>query len=400
MEKHAMAIAAACVLAASSAQAQNSVTLYGIFDNGVAWHSNQSSLSSTASGHSVVKMSSGIWSGSRFGLQGTEDLGGGTKAIFQLEQGIDTTNGGIAVSGIVFSRQAYVGLASEIYGTLTVGRQYTPYYLLLSPWSPTMWLTGYGAHPGDNDSFDATSYRTNNLLVYTSPNKNNFIIGGSCSLGGVLGSLGRGSTWSAAVQYRNGPIGLATGFQRVNNSAHGSGKWGADSTTSNNGIEPDVSVINNGYRFAQAQQRIGMTGGWQFTPSLDISFSYSNVQYIPGTNSRFTDQAVFNTTGSVLHWKPSTAWDLAGGYSYTRASKANGVTNSAQYHQINFTQYYALSKRTGVYVIEAYQHANGQTLGNNGEIIDATASIGDALHDTPSSSQDQLAMAAGIVHRF
>ena len=55
------------------------------------------------------------------------------------------------------------------YGTFTAGRQYTSYYTLLSPYSPTTWLTGYyGAHPGDIDDLD-TIYRANNSLVYTSP---------------------------------------------------------------------------------------------------------------------------------------------------------------------------------------------------------------------------------------
>ena len=48
------------------------------------------------------------------------------------------------------SRQAWIGVTNPTYGTLTAGRQYTSYYTLLSPYSPTTWLTGaYGAHPGD-----------------------------------------------------------------------------------------------------------------------------------------------------------------------------------------------------------------------------------------------------------
>lgn len=60
-------------------------------------------------------------------------------------------------------------LTNPAYGTLTLGRQYTSYYTLLGPYSPTNWLTGYfGAHPGDLDSLD-TIYRANNSIVYTSP---------------------------------------------------------------------------------------------------------------------------------------------------------------------------------------------------------------------------------------
>ena len=71
------------------------------------------------------------------------------------------------------------------YGTFTAGRQYTSYYTLLSPYSPTTWLTGaYGAHPGDIDSLD-TLYRANNSLVYTSPSMYGLTVSGSYSLGGV-----------------------------------------------------------------------------------------------------------------------------------------------------------------------------------------------------------------------
>ncbi|MCX4149347.1 MULTISPECIES: porin, partial [Paraburkholderia] len=156
-------------LVALGAHAQSSVTLYGIVDAGIGYQSSQTSLGSTSGGRSVIKMVNGIWAGSRFGLKGSEDLGGGTKAIFQLEEGFNSATGAQAVSGLAFNRQAYVGVANATYGSFTAGRQYTSYYTLLSPYSPTTWLTGaYGAHPGDIDSLD-TLYRVNNSLVYTSP---------------------------------------------------------------------------------------------------------------------------------------------------------------------------------------------------------------------------------------
>jgi len=388
-------------LVALGAHAQSSVTLYGIVDAGIGYQSSQTSLGSTSGGRSVVKMVNGVWAGSRFGLKGGEDLGGGTKAIFQLEQGFNSATGAQGVSGLAFNRQAWVGVTNTTYGTLTAGRQYTAYYTLLSPYSPTTWLTGaYGAHPGDIDSLD-TVYRTNNSLVYTSPKFYGFTASGSYSFGGVPGSLNAGSTWSAALQYLNGPFGIAAGFQRINNSTPGGGAWGADSATSNNGAQAGVSAINNGYRTAQAQQRVAVTGGYAFNSQWDVSFSYSNVQYIPGVGSAFRHQATFNTAGAVVHFKPLTALDLAAGYSYTRATESNGISSAARYQQFNLSQYYSLSKRTGLYALEAYQRASGQTIGNNGtSIINATASIGDGQNSAPSSSRSQFAAGVGIIHRF
>ncbi|CAB3697909.1 hypothetical protein LMG24076_03266 [Trinickia soli] len=395
------AVALAAGLAAGAAQAQSSVTLYGIVDTGIGYQNNQApALGATSGGHASTKMINGIWSGSRFGMKGSEDLGGGTKAIFTLEEGFNSATGAMAVSGLAFNRQAFVGLTDARLGTFTAGRQYTAYYTLLSPWSPTTWLTGaFGAHPGDIDSLD-TNYRANNSFVYMSPTIGGLTLGGSYSIGGEPGSFNAGSTWSAAAQYKNGPLGIAAGIQRVNNSAEGGGAWGSFSTVSNAGGQPAVSALNNGYQLAQAQQRIAVTGGWQFTPSFDISVSYSNVQYVPGVNSKFASEAVFNTYGAVLHWKATPALDLAGGYSYTKAAKANGVTDGAQYQQIVFSQYYSLSKRTAFYVLEAFTRANGQTLNASGAVINATATVGDGFNGTPSASRNLFAAGAGIVHRF
>jgi predicted porin len=384
---------------ASPVFAQNSVTLYGIVDDSISYQSSQTSLGSTKGGRSNIKMLSGIWAGSRFGLKGSEDLGGGTKTIFQLESGFNAASGGQQYTNAMFGRQAWVGLTNPVYGTFTAGRQYTSYYTLLSPYSPTTWLTGaFGAHPGDLDELD-TIYRANNSLVYTSPKMFGFTASGSYSFAGVPGSVNQGSTWSGAIL--NGPFGLAAGITRINNSTAGGGAFGADSTTNSAG-QSGVSAITNGYQTAQAQQRIAVTGGYTFTQTLDISFSYSNVQYIPGINSSFKTTAIFNTGGAVLHWKALPLVDLAAGYSYTRATKANGITSSAQYQQFNLSEYYSLSKRTGLYALQAYQRANGKTLGTSGasSIINATATVGDGFQSAPSSSPSQFAAGVGIIHRF
>ncbi len=115
-------------LAASSAaaQAQNSsnVTVYGIVDanlqiaDGGGKVGNQNSLQS------------GSLSQSRLGFMGNEDLGGGLKAVFSIENGFNVDSGAAAQGGLLFGRQAYVGLASDTLGTVTLGRQYLPLHML------------------------------------------------------------------------------------------------------------------------------------------------------------------------------------------------------------------------------------------------------------------------------
>ncbi|MGI4856454.1 MAG: porin [Janthinobacterium lividum] len=391
----------ACMSLTSGAFAQSSVTLYGVVDNGLVYASNQASLGATQGGHSIQKMAGGIWAGSRWGVKGSEDLGDGTRALFQLESGFNSTTGGAQYTGAEFGRQAYVGLANKRYGSLTAGRQYSSYYALIAPYSPTTWLTGYfGAHPGDIDSMD-TDFRHNNALVYQSPTLYGFTTSFTYALGGVAGQTNAGATWSAALQYQHGPFGIAAAIQRIDNATSGGGAWGANSTTSSGG-QAGVSALTNGYQTNAAQQRVAVAGGYAFTEKLDVSFTYSNVQYIPGIHSSFTDTAVFNTGGAVLHYRAARAVDLAAGYSYTRATKANGIEHAALYHQVTLSQAYTLSKRTTLYVLEAYQLAHGDTLGTAGagHIISATATLGDGFQSTPSSSNKQFAAGLGIVHRF
>src|ERR1700757_4612337 len=93
-------------LAALGAHAQSSVTLYGIVDNGIGYQSSSTSLGKTSGGRSGVKMAQGIWAGSRFGLKGGEDLGGGTRVIFTLEEGFNSATGAQQTTNLMFSRQA------------------------------------------------------------------------------------------------------------------------------------------------------------------------------------------------------------------------------------------------------------------------------------------------------
>src|SRR5262249_369262 len=154
-------------------------------------------------------------------------------------------------------------------------------------------------------------YRANNTLLYMSPSLYGFKFSGSYSFAGVPGSVNQGSTWSTAVQYQQGPVGLAVGFSRINNSTTGGGAFRPGATTANAGTATGVSPVTNGYRTAQAQQRFAVGAGYTFNSQFDITATYTNVQYIPGAGSSFHNEAIWNTGGIVLHWKPATAWDFA-----------------------------------------------------------------------------------------
>ena len=129
--------------------AQSSVTLYGVVDTAFAYSSNQG-------GHSNVYMSQGNLLASKFGL-------------YRLESGFNSATGAQSAAGYMFNRLAFAGLSNKGYGTLSVGRQYTPYFQYVAALGPTNVLTGAtGAHPGDVDALD-TTLRINNSLTYTLP---------------------------------------------------------------------------------------------------------------------------------------------------------------------------------------------------------------------------------------
>jgi predicted porin len=382
-------MAAACAaLVCAPAFAQSSVTLYGAVDDAVTYVNNQK-------GSSNVYLRQGNLYASKFGLQGKEDLGGGTTAIFDLQNGFDLNTGAFSSSGVMFNRQAYVGLQNVRAGTLTAGRQYTPYYLFVGPLTGSAWLTGAtGAHPGDIDGLD-TTVRINSSLVYTSPNWSGLQASAMYALGGIAGSTGKGQTYSGAVRYMNGPMTLALGYLWMDNAQQTAGFDPA--STGSFG----VSALNAGYVSAKAIQHIAAAGNYTLG-KLTLGLSYSNVEYQAGARSLFGSTAVFNTYAALAVYRFTPAFDAGAGVSYTAASKANGINSAARYQQYSLKEAYHLSKRTTLYALQAYQHAGGQTLGSGGagNIVDAAPAVGDSQNGTPSSTRSQFVGMVGIATLF
>lgn len=106
-------IALSFIAVAAGAHAQSSVTLYGIIDNGFIYQNGRPD-------GRLVGLQSGGYNESRWGLQGAEDLGGGTKATFTLEGGMSTLNGNLQ-NGSFFGRHAVVGVSNETFGVFDIG---------------------------------------------------------------------------------------------------------------------------------------------------------------------------------------------------------------------------------------------------------------------------------------
>ena len=118
MRKHRVAgslLASTLAIASWGAQAQSSVTLYGRIDAGLEY------VNGLKDG-ARLKAESGDWGTSLWGMKGAEDLGGGTQAIFKLEEGFQIMNGQMGAPGDLFNRYALVGLSNPTYGTFQLGR--------------------------------------------------------------------------------------------------------------------------------------------------------------------------------------------------------------------------------------------------------------------------------------
>src|SRR5260370_7942581 len=174
--KGSMRLLAALGPVASAAQAQSSVAIYGLIDAGISYVNN----SKTATGGSgkLVKVDDGVAKANRWGLRGTEDLGGGLKAIFVLENGCSVANGSLGQGGALLGRQAYVGLAKDDIGSFTLGRQYTFLTDYLGQNYSTGGLTvagNYGYHVNDIDGLLLS--RINNAVKFSSANFAGFTFG-------------------------------------------------------------------------------------------------------------------------------------------------------------------------------------------------------------------------------
>jgi GBP family porin len=127
-----------------------------------------------------LQETSGAVNGSRWGLRGSEDLGGGLKAIFTLENGFSIATASSARTAVEFGRQAFVGLSSDQFGAVTLGRQYDSVVDYLGSAGTDRHAIRrhvQAAHPFDNDNLD-NSFRVNNSVKFQSANYGGFKFGG------------------------------------------------------------------------------------------------------------------------------------------------------------------------------------------------------------------------------
>jgi predicted porin len=194
------------------ASAQSSVTLYGIVDGSIAHED------TGAPNGSRNVVNSGNQSTSRFGFRGTEDLGNGLKALFNVEGGIALDTG--AADAALFGRRAVVGIEGA-FGTVTIGREYTP----ISDVANATDINGQGFYGTNLNSFNAgrLTRRISNSVSYRSQSMAGFKL----ALGYGLGETATGPSqdlMGIAASYTIGNLYLGAGYHTIERVASGDDK--------------------------------------------------------------------------------------------------------------------------------------------------------------------------------
>ncbi|CAB3741273.1 porin [Paraburkholderia rhynchosiae] len=373
MRKPGLALLLTSSIVSGPVFAQSSITLYGIVDTGVEFITH-----ATPTGGSVARLPV-IGGGdvpSRWGLKGSEDLGGGLKAIFTLENGFAVSNGTALQANRLFGRQAYVGLSST-WGQLTFGRQYS-----MQTWGMIDANIMGAAGIGGVGSLDSAllADRFDNSLSYIGK-FSGLTVGASYSFGRDASAAGNcgGQTGndflacrglSAMLKYDASFWGVAATYEELRGGA---------------GSAP-IAVVP-GARGAAFTQSGDTDRRYQLNAHLTtgpVRFGAGWIHRILHGDIRSAKTDIEYLGASLLYG----AWVFDAQVSHISNSKddANGTLSVVRAN-------YNLSKRTAVYGVLGYMKNNGK-----GAIYSVSA--GTAVPAARFAGSNQIGLEMGIRHTF
>lgn len=372
---------AGLALLSPAAHAQSSVALYGIIDTGITYTNNQH-------GNAAFQATASNINGTRWGIQGQEDLGSGWQAIFKLENGFSIDTGALGQNGRLFGRQSFVGLSRKGVGALTAGRQYDVVVDYLGPLALTG--TSYGgihfAHPYDNDNLD-NSFRIANSVKFETASLSGWRFGALYGFSNEAGQFADNRAASFGAQYAYGGFTFAAAWLELDNA-------GASALDNASG------AVTGDATFTAGRQRTWGAGvHYAFgRGAVGAVFTQTHLRdatgigaYASGTTSgiALTDGAAHFTNLELnARYALTGAITLAAAYTFTDG-QLDG--RSPTWHQANLLAVYSFSKRTNVYLQAVYQHVSGMGGTDIGAGITGLAQ---------SSAKEQVATTIGIRHSF
>jgi len=319
------------------AQAQSSVTVYGIIDEGVHYYTG-TPVTGGGTG-STVTATQGALNASRFGFKGTEDLGGGRKAFFWLESGFTPGTGASNTSGLMFDRVALVGLSDPTLGAVSAGRQYNPAFGTGANYDPLQ----FSNYLDDCFGLRLTGVRLDSSVAYRKQ-LNGFTFDALHAFGGVAGDAAPGSANSVALNYAGKSLSAGASWLSAKDSANRVASvlvGGATYTVSS--VTLDALYIRS-TRDAGFASAASASGG----PLSDSSLlSNTNLVADGGTRTAKRTDNMF-TVGAMFKVTP--ALFLTGGYNHDNATYAAGGTSGTTRGYYFVTDYF-LSKRTDIYAM-------------------------------------------------
>lgn len=343
---------AAALLAgfAGVAQAETSVTLYGLIDTGIGYNK----LSGDAAwdrgvNNSRVGMLNGVQSGSRWGLRGSEDLGDGLRAVFQLESGFDSSNGNSKQDGRLFGRQATVGLASDNWGQIDFGRQTnmaSKYFAAIDPFG-----AGFDQANIGHTFSAANTVRYDNSIMYQTPSFSGFQFGVGYSFnadkanGDQSGYATADNTRAvtAGLRYVNGPWNVALSFDQL--------RAANKMTAAEQDATPRSYAIGGSYDFEVVKLALSYartTDGW-FTGINANGQGVGNTLVGSTTDNTFQDGFRANSYMVGLSAPIGAASNVFGSWQH---ASPNGDLKNTDVFALGYT--YDLSKRTDLYAYGSY----------------------------------------------
>jgi predicted porin len=216
----------AAVTAAGAAQAQSSVTIYGIIDQGVVKANSGTTPAALLPGRGA---SPDVWTlkagnTSRLGFRGQEDLGEGAYARFQIEHRFAADTGAASNASVFWLGRSVVALGSKKWGEIYAGREYSAAYTVALNADPTYWsyvsqlgsAYTYASYTPVATTIEASNIRWSNAVGYKSPAWS----GLSFELATALGEGTRKRASSGNAQYRQGPVWVGLAFDRLDADTH------------------------------------------------------------------------------------------------------------------------------------------------------------------------------------
>ena len=300
MKKSLIALACASAFA-GSANAQ-SLTTYGIVDMGFV-------AESGGTAGSIDKITSGAQSGTRLGFKGTEDLGNNMKALFVLETGIAADKGGFNQGGLAFARQSFVGLQSDA-GTLTLGRQYTPFFLTLNAVADPF---ASGLAGNAQNLIPSSGIRMDNAVKYVSPIFSGVSAEVAYGFGENTDGIDRASrNIGGSIGYSDGALSVRLAHHRANDSSAGT----TDDTSTMLAANYNFQVAKVFAAYSDNNQQIIPTAGAAKGKSRDFLIGVS----VPFGNHTFIASYI-NKDGRSASNLDASQFGL--GYTYALSKRTN-----------------------------------------------------------------------------